>query len=255
MKLQTILFSCLFLFSLGLAAQSEYKVAASGKTIEFSELDDLTIVGVAGSEMIISRSMDDEGDKKEDPRAKGLKKISASGRQDNTGFGVSVRTEGNVVTVEQVGKSNGAIVIQVPNSAAVKVKQSTYRGTDLKVSDFSGELNVSMHYHQVMLDNCTGPLAVNTIYGGIKAMLNKAPTKEIRLHSTYSNVELQMPNSTKANLRLSTSYGSMYTDFDVQVKGGSELGDDEGNLTGLINGGGELISLRATYKNIYLRKG
>jgi hypothetical protein len=136
----------------------------------------------------------------------------------------------------------------------VKVKQSTYRGTDLKASDFGGELNVSMHYHQALLKDCTGPLAVNTIYGSIDASFSQAPTEEIRLHSTYSNVELAMPGSTKANLRLSTSYGEMYTDFDVQVKSGSELGGEDGKLTGIINGGGELISLRATYNNIYLRK-
>jgi uncharacterized FlaG/YvyC family protein len=254
MKIQPILFAFLFLFSLALTAQAEYKVAASGKTIEFSEIDDLTIVGVTGSDMIVSRDSDEDGESKEDPRAKGLKKISASGRQDNTGLGVAVSTEGNTIVVEQVGKNNGPIVVQIPNSAVVKVKQSTYRGTDLKASDFGGDLDVSMHYHQAILKDCTGPLAINTIYGSIDASFSQAPTEEIRLHSTYSNVELAMPGSTKANLRLSTSYGEMYTDFDVQVKSGSELGGEDGKLTGIINGGGELISLRATYNNIYLRK-
>jgi hypothetical protein len=71
-------------------------------------LDDLTIVGVTGSDMIVSRDPDEDGESKEDPRAKGLKKISASGRQDNTGLGVAVSTEGNTIVVEQVGKNNAS---------------------------------------------------------------------------------------------------------------------------------------------------
>ncbi|MEM9928378.1 MAG: DUF4097 family beta strand repeat-containing protein, partial [Bacteroidota bacterium] len=150
------------------------------------------------------------------------------------------------------------IMVYVPNDAVVKVVQSTHRGGDLQIKDFAGELDVSMHYHKVRLSNAYGPLAINTIYGSVEATFSDIPTEDLRLHSTYGNVDISLPKSTAANLRLSTSYGSMYTDFDINVganmKDGQHQDDDhDGGLTGTINGGGKLIALNATYKNIYLR--
>ncbi len=258
-----LLFLC---FSFMLSAQAEHRVAVSGKTIEFREIDRLIIVGHDEKDLKITR---EGGSTNEDERAKGMRKISASGKTDNTGFGLSSQGFDDKVVIDQVGKGNGTIMVFIPNNAVVKVVQSTYRGGDLEVKNFKGELDVSMHYHRVRLSNAYGPLAINTIYGGIEATFSSGPpTKDLRLHSTYGNVDLTLPKNATANLRLSTSYGSMYTDFDIDVKAnmaqagaaGQQSGEDHDHsnhgsgLTGTINGGGKLVSLNATYKNIYLRK-
>jgi len=251
-------FSSFFLF-----AQSEHRISVGNKTIEFREIDRLIIVGHDEKDLKITRK---GGSSKVDERSKGMRKISASGKTDNTGFGLSSQGFDDKVVIDQVGKGDGTIMVYVPNTSVIKVVQSTYRGGDLEVDNFNGELDVSMHYHKVKLSNTYGPLAINTIYGGINASFSSGPPSEdIRLHSTYGNVDLTLPQNATANLRLSTSYGSMYTDFDVDVKAnmanadgqnGSDHDHDHkhGGLTGTINGGGKLISLNATYKNIYLRK-
>lgn len=243
---------CLF-FSLTLLAQAEHRVAVNGRVIEFKELDHLTIVGYDGDELKISR--DSEDGSRKDERSKGMRKISASGKQDNTGFGLSAQGMDDRVVIEQVGKGDGKLLIQVPNDAVVEVVQSTWRGGGFDAKNFSGELDVSMAYHHVNLTNCYGPLSINTIYGGVDATFSAGPPKEdIHLHSTYGNVDITLPNNTAANLRLKTSYGSMYTDFDLDMKAnGTEEVSNE-RLTGTINGGGKLIALKASYKNIYLRK-
>ncbi|WP_020567088.1 DUF4097 family beta strand repeat-containing protein [Neolewinella persica] len=259
--MKNILFLFLSLSSFFLFAQAEHRVSVGNKTIEFREIDRLVIVGHDEKDLKITRK---GGDSREDERAKGMRKISASGKTDNTGFGISSQGFDDKVVIDQVGKGDGTIMVFVPNSSVVKVVQSTYRGGDLEVNNFKGELDVSMHYHKVKLTNTYGPLAINTIYGGIEAAFSSGPpSQDIRLHSTYGNVELMLPKNTAANLRLSTSYGSMYTDFDIDVKAnmanaegqkGSDHDHDHGGLTGTINGGGKLVSLNATYKNIYLRK-
>ncbi|MEL6357896.1 MAG: DUF4097 family beta strand repeat-containing protein [Bacteroidota bacterium] len=194
-----------------------------------------------------------------DERARGLRKISASGRQDNTGFGIAVSEEDGKIIVEQVGSENSRVTIQVPNSATVKVTHNTQYGSKIKVKDFSGELDISLSYNSVELENTTGPIAVNTIYGTIVAKYAQEPTNDIRLHSTYSDVDLSIPAATKANVQLSTSYGSMYTAFDINVKSNLSSNDcggcGTGDLRGTINGGSDnLISITATYDNIYLRE-
>lgn len=263
----------LFLFSVILSGQPEHRVAITGKTVVFEEIDHLMIVGYEGTDLKIGRQ--GGNDDADDDRAKGLRKISAGGKTDNTGFGLNSQQRGDEVVISQVGRGDGTILVQVPNNAVVRVEQSTYKGGGLEVSNFKGELDVSMHYHKVELRNVYGPMSINTIYGGIEATFSDGPpTKAVRLHSTYQDVDVTLPQNTKANLRLSTSYGDMYTDFDLEVKANmgsaaksvdqkhkghdhDNCGDcpgDNGGLTGIINGGGALISLTASYRNIYLRK-
>lgn len=237
-----------------LTAQQDFKIAAGGKTIEFREIDRLSIVGGSGSEMIVDGNMNGVD---RDDRAAGLRKISATGLRDNTGFGLSVTEVDGRMLVEQVGGSGKSVTVTVPNSATVKVEQTTHRGEGFDISDFSGTLDVSMMYHEVRLKNVTGPTAVNTLYDDIIAVYDAAPTQEVRLHSTYSDVDITLPAATKADLRLSTGYGSMYTDFDIQVKSNMPNGSgrgEKGQLTGTINGGGPLLALTATYDNLYIRK-
>lgn len=238
------------LFSFNLAAQ-DYSISAGGKTIKFNEIGRLTIVGTTDSKLSFSR---EEGQtEKVNKQAQGLRKISASGLKDNTGFGVSVTTEGDVIMIDQVGSNNHRIVANVPNSATVVFESSSHQGGKLEVSDFSGELDVSIYYHNTYLKDVTGPVAINAVYNGITATFSKAPTQPIQLHSAYNNVDLTLPESAKVDVALSTSYGSMYTDFDMVVKANGDKKESDG-LNAKINGGGPLISLTATYKDIYLRK-
>ena len=231
---------------------TSFRINAADKTIEFRGLDRLDVQGTSGNEMVVSSQGQEN---KRDKRAEGLRKISASGRQDNTGFGIAVSEEGGNIIVEPVGNDNGRLTIEVPNSAIVKISHSTHEGNKLQVTEFGGELDVSVSYNSVYLKNTTGPVAVNTIYGRVEAVYDSQPTNEIRLHSSYSDVDLAIPSDTKADVQLSTGYGSMYTAFDINVK--SNMTEDkkhcESDLRGTINGGGTLISLNATYDDIYLR--
>lgn len=241
-----------FLFS-----QPEHRVAVGKKTIEFEEIDRLMIIGYDGNELKINRK---GGNREISEKNKGMRKISAGGKVDNTGFGLSSQGFDDKIVISQVGKGNGTVVVQVPNTAVVKVTQSTHRGNGLDVENFKGELDVSMMYHRVNLSNVYGPAAVNTVYGGIEATYSAGPPAEdLHLHSTYGTVDVTLPQNVKADLRMSTSYGDMYTDFDIAVKANMDQANskddhDHDGLAGKLNGGGKLISLRATYKDIYLRK-
>ena len=251
-----LLYLLLPLLSLPLAAQSSFSIAAANKTVVFREIDELTVVGVGGNDLTV----EGDSDPGRDARAQGLRRISGSGLTDNTGVGLSITEDGGRILVQQVGGGETAVTVRVPNSASVEVEQTTERGGDLTVREFSGPLDVSMMYHGAHLDNVTGPAAVNVVYDDVTARYDRAPTAETRLHSSYSNVDVTLPAATRADLRLSTSYGSMYTDFDLQVNANLDEADDRPagrgseTLNGTVGGGGVLLALTATYGNLYLRK-
>lgn len=234
-----------------LAAQESeaYTIDAANKTVVFSEIGRLKVIGTDDR----SLSITSDGAQERNERAQGLRLISASGLQDNTGWGLSVVEEGNTITISQVGQKNDEYTIKVPHSAAVQFTQSGTNGGHFRIESFDGEVDVTMMYHKVYLFDVAGPVAINCVYGEIIAEYTERPPSEsVRLHATYADVDLTLPASTAANLTLSTSYGDMYTDFDLNVNG--DGGNDHGKLNTTINGGGSLISLQSTYNDIYVRQ-
>jgi len=73
---------------------------------------------------------------------------------------------------------------------------------------------------------------------------------------TNGFVDVTLPNNTKADLKMKSINGEVYTDFEVdmgKVKEGMHRLSGH-NLSGTINGGGVEISLRAINSDIYLRQ-
>ena len=81
----------------------------------------------------------------------------------------------------------------------------------------------------------------------------------ITITSYSAEIDVAMPSNTKANLKLSSLNGDVYTDFDIKFKDEKEtrglryIGGGS-NISGTINGGGVNIMLKALSDNIYLRK-
>ena len=95
-------------------------------------------------------------------------------------------------------------------------------------------------------------------------------TKAMAFSSLSGTVDVTLPATTKANLKLRSDNGDVFTDFDVAADGGavtqrldppSRGGGDrrvrfEGNNTiyGTINGGGPEIEARSFSGSVFIRK-
>ncbi len=255
MKYSSILISCFCIAFFNLKAQHQINLSSGSLIIQ--EVDRVSIEGHTGSSVIVEIDGDREDTK--DERAAGLREISARGLTDNTGIGLNKSTDGNTVRIEQLSpNSKTRYVFKVPSGVAVSYEHSTHNGKTLYIKDVKGELEVSTHYNKIKMANCTGPMAINSVYGSIEADFTKAALqKDVKLHSTYQHVDVTVPTGIKADFRLNTSYGKMYTDLNLDM---SHRSDDmkeinPRKITGSLNGGGVDFSITATYKNIYLRKG
>ena len=87
---------------------------------------------------------------------------------------------------------------------------------------------------------------------------------------TFQNglVDVTFLNNIKANARMSTGHGEIWTDFDIQVKqqpapvaqdlraqGGRYRIEIDRNVYGTINGGGSDLTLATFNGSLYIRKG
>lgn len=232
----------------------EYKLAKSTGTLNVQEVNNIKIEGYTGKEIIFSSS---SYSKDRDDRAKGLRAVSSLGLEDNTGLGLSVVETSGVIDVRQLKKMDGPnILIKVPQGMSIKYSHSSPYGSDIKIKNVEGEIDVSTVHNDVQLENVTGPIKVRTVHGDIDASFGAGIINKISLASTHGHVDVAMPTSLKANLNLNTSWGEIFVDpdFKLEIEKKGDMVKYSDKMTAKINGGGVEISLSSTHDNVYLRK-
>lgn len=90
--------------------------------------------------------------------------------------------------------------------------------------------------------------AVETINGDI---IIEGDTKNIKAHSISGFIDVSFTASRKADLKMRTITGTIYTDLTLNYKPGRS---NSNNLATKYNGGGEDVNLETISGDIYLRK-
>ena len=192
-------------------------------------------------------------------RAKGLRVVNASGLQDNTGLGISVKDNGDVVDIQKVTKSlDKRVVIQIPKKLSVKVTNDKINGGTILLKDIETEIEGSVLYNSIKLENVTGPMTLKTTYGSVEGSLGSTLKSPISIISTYGMVDLTVPKNLKANVNLAAPYGDVFAAQDIDIK--VENVDNSkytkwtnDAIKGTINGGGIDLVVKCNYGKIYLR--
>ena len=231
----------------------EYRIAKNSGRLELN-LGRVTVEGHDGNEIIFSsRSHKSE----KDNRAEGLRLVNSLGLEDNTGLGINVSDKGNIVQVYQLKQTHSPDVkVLVPKGVIVSFKYDSQYGGEATFSNLTNEIEVSAVYNSIKLNEVTGPLTIETTYGSVTASFKTPINDPISIVSIYGFVDVTLPQQTKADLELSTSYGDIFVapefDIDVATENGMKVYSDK--VTGSINGGGIDIDLNCNYGKIYLRK-
>lgn len=256
MSIKTICFFVATIFFTHGAFAQEFKLAKSSGRLEIVEVNNVTVEGHSGNEIVFSAQ---NFSKEKDSRAEGLKAVSSMGLEDNTGFGLSVVDKGTTIEVRQLKKMDGPDVkIMVPKGVIVSFKHSSPYGSGVTFKNVEGEIEVSTVHNGVRLVNVFGPMAINTVHGEIEADFNAGIKSPISIASVHGPVDVTLPVATKATLTMSTIYGEVYVDpaikMEIEKKDDKWVTYGSGKVNGKMNGGGLEISLTSTHSNIYLRK-
>lgn len=254
--MKNLLITALVLLTASTTQAQEYKIAKSTGRLEITDVNNVTIEGYNGNEIVFS-SLD--GDRGRDDRAKGLRAISAAGLEDNTGIGLAVRENGTTYEVYQLKKMDGPRVkIMVPKGVVISYRHSSPHGSDLKLRNVESEVEISTVHNSIRLDNVTGPMNVRTAHGEVEVTFNDNNIKgPIYLSSTHGLVDVALPAATKANITLSAGHGEIFVDPNLKLevpKDGEWVKYGASKLEGKLNGGGIEISLGTSHGNVYLRK-
>jgi hypothetical protein len=195
------------------------------------------------------------------------KKIAGMKRLSGSSSGLEVEEEGNVVTINtQSWKAATDLVIQVPVASSLEI-QSSMDGT-IVVEGVSGEIDINNINGPVTLTNVSGNTLVHTVNGDITVVLARvAAGKPLSFSTMSGDIDVTLPADVKANLKMKTEQGEIYTDFDIDMtrqptrtetsekteQGKYRIAFDK-SLYGLVNGGGQEMSFNTFGGDIYIRR-
>jgi DUF4097 and DUF4098 domain-containing protein YvlB len=179
--------------------------------------------------------------------------------------GFSVTEENNEVVVSASSFSRSYdLQIEVPLKANLELTTMNGRIT---VDEVEGELELSSMNDSIQLNNVAGSVVAHSMNGRVLAVLTRvAPQAAMAFTSMNGTVDVTLPASTKADLKLRSDQGDVFTDFDLQTQqsaGSTSTSNNNGrvrlelnrSITGTINGGGPDIELRTLNGRVILRKG
>lgn len=238
----------------------------------------IEVEGYNGQEVIVQAIPEDDGDMRPErpmppkapkaPRAEddetmdrraGLTKISGGGRS----FSVSesdneVRVRTNVMHSTEI-----SLKIKVPVRSSLKLQ--TMGDGDVVVDNIEGELELGNADGSIKATRVAGTVLAQTLDGDIVVEMKKVDASKPMSFSTMDgDIDLTLPSSTKANLKVSTPGGDLYTDFDFDVDQTTERNnesDEDGfkmtimsKVLARINGGGLEINFKTYDGDVMVRK-
>jgi DUF4097 and DUF4098 domain-containing protein YvlB len=178
------------------------------------------------------------------------------------GFGVEERD--NEMSVSSGFNREINLTVEVPTKTKLRVSVVDGRIT---VDSVDSEIEINTVDGAIALTNVGGSVVAHAVDGNITATVARvAPQAPMAFTSLNGDLDVTLPAAVKANLRLRSDQGDVFTDFDVQVIASASANRTQRNgrgvridvnrsIYGTVNGGGPDFELRTFDGNIYVRKG
>jgi hypothetical protein len=222
----------------------------------------ITVTGYEGKDVIIEAQGEEgrKGNHDDDHGPGGMHRIGANGSSD-----ISAEESNNEVNIHGSLGRRTNLVLKVPQNEGT-FKIHTVNNGNIVISNINGELEVSNVNGSIKITNVSGSVVANTVNGPVVVSFKSIDPKAAMAFSTLNgNVDVTFPAGVKANVKLKSDRGDIYTDFDVvtdQHKPTVTHSDNKGMYSlkiedwvyGKIDGGGPEVMMKTTFGSIYIRK-
>jgi hypothetical protein len=201
------------------------------------------------------------GQERGDANASGLRRLPQRGS-------FSVEEENNTMRLSSP-MPNGRTDFTILVPARTNLKVALVNDGTLTIEGIDGDIEATNLNGPITLTRVAGSVVAHSTNGRVVATVSRvAAQKAMAFTSLNGAVDVTLPASVKANVKLRSDQGDIYTDFDVQLTpskepvvkdarqgGGRYRIDVDRTLYGTINGGGPEFELRTFNGPVYLRKG
>jgi hypothetical protein len=221
----------------------------------------ITVRGTNRKDVLVTARPDaDRPNRRADPDANGMRRLPQTA-------GFRITEDANRIKMSS-DSPNRSMSFEIEAPARTNLKLSAVNGGEIVVEGIDGDLDVSNVNGGITLNGVAGAVNAGTTNGNVRATMTRVTAaRDMSFTSLNGTVDVTLPPATKANLRLRSDHGDVYSDFDVQLGASApvvqESRGDNGrfrisrnrSIVGAINGGGPEFELRTFNSNVYIRKG
>ena len=217
----------------------------------------ITVKAYNGKEVIVEAVRSNSSTRRPDRTVDGLKRIDLPGR------GLVVEEEDNVIQVRASSAESHHLVITVPTDTSLQLRSTN---GSLFAEGVHGEIDAHSTNGEIRLTGISGTVVADTTNGSITVTMDRVdPGKPIAFSSQNGSVDVTLPADLKANLKLRSFHGEIWSDFDMRLTGGQPATTSGGSnarfriefdrtIYATINGGGTEASFRSFNGKIMIRK-
>lgn len=224
----------------------------------------ITVTGYDGTEVIVEAKarMKSIKESKQDEKVKGMIRIPV------TTTGLEIEEENNHIEIGvESYKRTIDLDIKVPVKTSLNLTAVNHG--DIYVENVEGELEIENVNGRVTLKNVTGSVMAHALNKDLIVNLVRVyPDKDMSFSTLNGDIDVTFPSTIKADLKLKSDNGNIYSDFEIQlqkkskkiVEGNEDDKDGryrvkiESAVYGSINGGGPEIQFTSFNGDIMIRK-
>ena len=208
--------SILFIFAMQLGAQETIKVPLSdpskpGKLKLAINNGNITVKGYSGKEVIVKATRNKKSNYRREKSKDGLKRVAV----DNLEF--RAEENDNYVVVDNSYYQSIDYEVQVPKNFSLKLK--TTNNGKIYVENVNGTMDISNLNGPITLKDISGSVSADALNKDIKVTFVKvAPNTPMAFSSLNGDIDITFPKDIKADIKVKSERGDLFTDFDLKVK-------------------------------------
>jgi len=219
----------------------------------------IEVVGTARKDVLVNYSAKSGSGNDKQKTKDGLKRISGGA------LDLEISENENYIDIESNSWNKGVdLKVEVPINVDLHVE--TYNHGYIYVSNIKGEIVADNYNGKITADKISGSMVADTYNGEIKISFDKVTPDTPMAFTTYNgDVDLTLPTSFKANMKMKSNRGEIYSGFDFNVKKNEPIKKSEKKsgtykvylddwVRADINGGGAEVMIKNYNGDIYLRK-
>ncbi|MEP5610918.1 MAG: hypothetical protein ABJP45_01650 [Cyclobacteriaceae bacterium] len=217
------------------SGKQEYTVPLSdpgkpGKLFAKLHKGSIKVEGYSGKDVIVTVIPGDNNEESRSSSSSSLRRIP------NTATEFEIVEEGNEVRIQGVNNKHVNFVVKVPSKFSLQL--NTHHDGYIEVSNVTGEIVADGHHEDVVLKNIGGSAIVDTHHGEIKVSFNSITANAPMAFSTYhGDIEIEFPSTIDSSVKIKTTKGEIYTDFDLDLRVESSVVKSGGSGTKIQVGG------------------
>ncbi|OJJ18289.1 hypothetical protein BKI52_26065 [marine bacterium AO1-C] len=184
-------------------------------------------------------------------------------RIPNTSMRMTITEENNYVKISTSSHKRAKYIVKVPRKFDIKI--STVNSGTLEIENIEGEIEASNVNGSIYGKGISGSVLANTVNGRIVLKFAKVKSNTpMSFRGFNGKIDVTLPKRTKANLKIRSDQGQIYSDFDMEIDDKPVVEESKGNrrrivvdkwVMAKINGGGPTLTFKNYNGNVYIRRG